>query len=100
MHTDTYLFVILARRTANSVFGAASCPVMRNGKLLCFKTESRARAERDRLTARYGEPHVRYSVRPVHIQLTPPRETPKVEAIEPMRAMPVPKAAWRTRPAR
>jgi hypothetical protein len=93
MHTDTYLFVVCARRNASSIFGAASNPVMRNGKLLCFKTEAGARAERDRLTARLGEAHVRYSVRPVHVQLKPPREAAKVEAAPPSRAMPMPEAA-------
>jgi len=93
MHTDTYLFVVWARRSANSVFGAGSNPVMRNGKLLCFKTEARARAERDRLTGRTGEPHVRYSVRLIHIQLKPPREAAKVKTVAPLLAMPVPRAA-------
>lgn len=93
MHTDTYLFVVLARRKADSIFGAGSNPVMRNGKLLCFKTEARARAERDRLTARTGEPHVRYSVRPIHLQLKPPREAAKAQSPVLQQAAPIPKAA-------
>ena len=71
MQTDAYLFVILAQRSARSIFGAASNPVMRNGKLLCFRTARQARTERDRLHASTGGSHVGYSVRPVHVQLKP-----------------------------
>ena len=93
MLTDTYLFVVWSRRNAESVFGAASNPVMRNGKLLCFRSEAKALAERDRLTCRAGQPHVRYSVRAIHLQLKPPRLTAEAATPAPPRPMPVPKAA-------
>ena len=76
MQTDAYLFIILAQRSARSIFGAATNPVMRNGKLLCFRTTQQARAERDRLHAGTGGSHVRYSVRPVHVQLKPAAPAP------------------------
>jgi len=89
MHTDTYVFVIWARRSADSIFGAASNPVIRNGKLLCFRTARQARAERDRLHAGTGGSHVRYSVRPVHVQLKPaPSDIPA--PLPPLRAAPKP----------
>lgn len=64
----TDVFVVWANRSAESVFGPASKPVRLNGVLLCFGTEVRAQAERDRLKARSGRSHVRYSVRSVHVQ--------------------------------
>jgi hypothetical protein len=89
MQADT-LFVILARRSANSIFGAATNPVMRNGRLLCFKTEDEARCEHDRLNARTGAgSHVRYSVRPIHVELKPA----KGENAEPRQAMPLSNAS-------
>jgi uncharacterized protein YbaA (DUF1428 family) len=72
MLIDTDVFVVWAHRGAESVFGPASNPVRLNGALLCFKTEAKARAERDRLNSRSGSSHVRYSVRPFHVQLEVP----------------------------
>ena len=51
-------FRIWAHRSAGSMFGAASSPVIRNGAFLCFEDEARARAECDRLNARRGDVHV------------------------------------------
>lgn len=72
MQIDTHLFVVWARRTARSLFGPASNPVMVNGEFLCFKNEEKARAESDRLNARPGDSHVRYSVRPIRVQMDRP----------------------------
>jgi hypothetical protein len=71
MQLDTYIFVVWAHRSARSIFGPASNPVMLNGGFLCFNTEEQARAERDELNARSGT-HVRYSVRPVRVQMNRP----------------------------
>jgi len=82
MQTDT-LFVVLAHRSARSVFGASTNPVMRNGRLLCFKAEEEARFERDRLNARIGAgSHVRYSVKPIHVELRRPNEVAKAQSAE------------------
>ena len=56
MPTDTYLFMVWAHRHADSIFGASSTPVMRNGALLCFEDEQKALAEADRLNGRAGDP--------------------------------------------
>jgi len=93
MQADT-LFVVLAHRSANSIFGAASNPVMRNGTLLCFKTEKEARCERDRLNARASAgSHVRYSVRPIHVELKLPSGAAKAKSAEPRQAMPLSNAS-------
>lgn len=67
MQADT-VFVVLVHRSAESIFGAASNPVIRNGKLLCFEDEKEALFERDRLNGRTGSSHMRYSVRPIHVK--------------------------------
>ncbi len=72
MQTDTYIFVVWAQRSARSIFGPASNPVMLNGGFLCFDSEEKARAESDELNARSGATHVRYSVRPVRVQMNRP----------------------------
>ena len=88
MQTET-LFVVLVHRSPKSIFGAASNPVMRNGTLLCFKTEEKARFERDRLNASTGSSHVRYSVRPIHVELKLLSGFAKGENAEPRQAMPL-----------
>jgi hypothetical protein len=67
-------FRIWAHRSAGSLFGAASSPVIRNGAFLCFEDEARAQAECDRLNARRGDVHVHYSVMPTHIEASLPQE--------------------------
>lgn len=89
MQTDTYVFVVWAHRSADSIFGAASNPVMRNGKLLCFKTEESARREGDRLNAGTGGTYVRYSVRPVHVQCELPGGVVREASAEPRHASPL-----------
>ena len=65
MNGNSHPFTVWIHRSAKSMFGAASNPVMRNGKLLSFDNEERARAECDRLNATSGA-HVHYSVKPAH----------------------------------
>jgi len=72
MHIDTNVYVVWANRGARSMFGPASNPVMRNGRLLCFKTEDQARVAHDQLNARPGGAHMRYSVRLIHVQINRP----------------------------
>jgi hypothetical protein len=72
MTSGTYLFMVWAHRSADSLFGAASSPVMRNGAFLCFETEEKARAEADRLNARSGHSHMHYSVQPTLVQMAIP----------------------------
>jgi hypothetical protein len=67
--SDTLRFVIWVHRRPESLFGAASNPVIRNGALLFFDEEDCARAECDRLNAHPNSPHVYYTV-----QLAHPRE--------------------------
>jgi hypothetical protein len=55
-------YIIWAHRDAESLFGAATNPVIRNGVLLFFDDEICARGECDRLNAHLGNPHVYYSV--------------------------------------
>jgi hypothetical protein len=57
-------YIIWAYRDAESIFGAAANPVIRNGLLLAFDDEVGARIECDRLNARRGNPHVHYSFKP------------------------------------
>ena len=83
MQIDTYIFVVWARRSAKSIFGPASNPVMRNGEFLCFKTEEKARAESDRLNAGAAS-YVRHSVRPIRVQAKLPREFESAESRHPM----------------
>jgi len=87
MQTDT-VFVVLAHRSAKSVFGAATNPIVRNSRLLCFKTEAEAHLERDRLNARASAgSHVRYSVKPIHVELRPTSGVAKAQSAEPRRAV-------------
>jgi hypothetical protein len=90
MQIDRCVFVVWAHRSAKSIFGAASNPVMRNGALVCFKTAEEARAESDRLNAGSGaSPHVRYSVRPVIVQMDRPHGIAKGENPEPREHLPL-----------
>lgn len=70
-------FRIWVHRSAGSIFGPASSPVIRNGAFLCFDDEARAQAECDRLNARRGGPHLNYSIQPTHIEAALPRELAK-----------------------
>ena len=53
-------YVIWAHRGLESMFGAASNPVIRNGALLSFDDKRRARVECDRLNTHSGNPYVHY----------------------------------------
>ena len=55
-------YTIWAHRDANSIFGPASNPIIRNGSLFCFDDETSAKVECDPLNAHPGNTHVRYSV--------------------------------------
>ena len=72
MTSDTHFFTVWTNGGAESIFGAASHPVIRNGEYLCFETEERARAECDRLNAASGS-HVHYSIKPAHALASPAR---------------------------
>jgi hypothetical protein len=72
MTSDTPFFTVWTNGSAESIFGAASHPVIRNGEYLCFETEERARAECDRLNAASGS-HVHYSIKPAHALASPAR---------------------------
>jgi len=72
MPSGTYFFMVWAHRSAGSIFGASTNPVMRNGRFLCFESEQKARAEVDRLNARSGGSHVHYRVKPTVIQMALP----------------------------
>ena len=87
MQSDTHFFMVWAHRSPDSMFGAASTPVVRNGVFLCFDTEERARAETDRLNARSGGTHVHYSVKPTPVQMALPRGLAKGATAEPQFAM-------------
>jgi hypothetical protein len=56
-------YIIWAHRDAESLFGAATNPVIRNGALLFFDSEAHARVECDQLNAHSGNPHSSYSYR-------------------------------------
>ena len=73
MQSDTLFYMVWAHRNADSIFGAASSPVIRNGAFLCFENEERARAESDRLNARAGGSNVHYSVKPTRVQMSLPQ---------------------------
>jgi hypothetical protein len=60
--SDTSRFVIWIHRRPDSLFGAASNPVIRNGALLFYDEEACARAECDRLNAHLRDPHIHYTV--------------------------------------
>lgn len=89
MQSDTQFYMVWAHRSPDSIFGAASHPVVRNGVFLCFDTEQRARAETDRLNARSGGSHVHYTVKPTPVQLALPRGLGKSATAEPQFAMPL-----------
>jgi hypothetical protein len=36
MPSETYFYMVWAERRADSIFGASTRPVMRNGAFLCF----------------------------------------------------------------
>jgi hypothetical protein len=79
----TYLFMVWAHRSADSMFGAASSPVMRNGAFVCFESEEKALAEADRLNSRSGHSHMHYSVKPTLVQMALPSGRAKVVSTEP-----------------
>ena len=56
-------FIIWAHRNAESIFGAASNPVVQNGAMLIFNDEKRARVECARLNAHSMNPNVHYSIK-------------------------------------
>jgi len=66
MDSNQHFYTVWTHRSAQSIFGAASHPVVRNGELLCFATEERAQAECDRLNAGAGGSHVHYTVKPAY----------------------------------
>jgi hypothetical protein len=98
MANDTYFFMIWAHRSADSIFGASSNPVMRNGRFLCFENEAKARAEADRLNARSGGSHIHYSVTPTRMQMALPSAVSNGHAAETSYAMPLSDAACRVSP--
>ena len=61
--SETRRFVVWVDRSPQSIFGAASNPVNRNGALLLFDEEEPARSECDRLNARSNNSYMRYSVK-------------------------------------
>ena len=89
MQSDTQFYMVWAHRAPDSIFGAASHPVVRNGAFLCFDTEERARAETDRLNARSGGTHMHYSVKPTPVQMALPRGLGKGGTAEQQFAMPL-----------
>ncbi len=58
-------YTVWSHRSAESIFGAGSAPVNRNGRILCFETEDLARAECDRLNAARTSSLIRYTIQPV-----------------------------------
>lgn len=88
MHIDRFYFVVWAHRSADSLFGARSNPVVVNGAVVCFKTEEEARAESDRLNARLGGSHVRYSVRPICVPVKLPNPSSRTESARPRQTSP------------
>ena len=71
MDSNQHFYTVWTHRSAQSIFGAASHPVVRNGELLCFATEDRAQAECDRLNAGAGGSHAHYTVKPAYVQPAP-----------------------------
>src|SRR5262249_4093264 len=64
MDSNIHFFTVWTHRSAKSIFGADSHPVIRNGELLCFPSEQHAQAECARLNAASGGSHAHYSVKP------------------------------------
>ena len=60
---ETCRFVVWVDRSPESIFGAASNPVNRDGALLLFDEEEPARSECDQLNARSSNSYMRYSVK-------------------------------------
>jgi hypothetical protein len=58
----TIRFTVWVHRRGGSIFGDSSRPVNREGLILTFSDERRARAECDRLIASSGDPYARYTV--------------------------------------
>jgi len=84
--SNTSRFVIWVHRSPNSLFGAASNPVIRNGALLFFDDEDRARAECDRLNAHSGSPHAHYAVQLAQSSaepISPPKVPSHADAVAP-----------------
>jgi hypothetical protein len=71
--TETRRFLVWVDRSRQSIFGPASNPVNRNGALLQFDEEDRARSECDRLNARSSNSHMHYSVKLAPKPVTDPR---------------------------
>lgn len=67
MTSDSQFFMIWTHRSAESLFGATSKPVVRNGSFLCFPNEPSARAECDRLNAGSSAGGDHYSVKPTPV---------------------------------
>jgi hypothetical protein len=64
VRNDTYhRFTVWVHRSAYSIFGARSGPVERDGLVVTFDDEPRARMECDRLNAGPGDPFASYSVK-------------------------------------
>lgn len=55
-------FTVWLHRGDKRIFGTISSPVSRDGLMLTFNEEGRARAECARLNAASGDPYARYSV--------------------------------------
>jgi hypothetical protein len=51
----TYLFMVWAHLSADSMFGAASSPVMRNGAFLSFESERKTLAEAEHALQRQAD---------------------------------------------
>ncbi len=98
MHGATYLYMVWAHRSADSIFGQASHPVMRNGAFLCFEDEQKAHAESDRLNGRSCACNVHYSVALTPVQMALPSGQPSGAAAEARYAMPLTSAACRVTP--
>jgi hypothetical protein len=78
MQNHPQFFMVWAHRSADSIFGASSSPVVRNGALLCFESEDKALAEIDRLNAkRSGGSNIQYSVKPTQLRMSLPQGQPK-----------------------
>jgi len=72
MHLNTHVgYIICVHRAASSIFGSASTPLNRDGAVLFFEDEGRARFERDLLNAHSMNPHVHHCVEPA-LNLTTP----------------------------
>ena len=82
VESNARFFRVWAHRHPESIFGAASSPVIRNGAYLCFESEESAQAECDRLNARRRDMQVRYSVEPTHLEALLPQAATKRSPVE------------------